>query len=154
LWVLTDLGQAEKRKGQFGNINSVAFLGNLVLVGGVIAEKPSPRIVVAYTKDGVEKFRFGNEGAGFADDRFGWVHAIELCKTGICTLDANGRDVKLWTDEGGFVGKIQLDALFGLKYPWIPDFAMAKGGTAWFIAAQDRGKSGVAEGLVYRVKGL
>jgi len=153
-WVLTELGSDDKRKGPFNNVNSVGFLGDLVLVGGVVAAKPSPRIVVAYTKDGVEKFRFGNEGGGFADDAFGWVHAVEPCKTGICGLDANGRELKLFTDEGGFVGLLELDKLFGLTYPWIPDFSMAKDGAAWFIAAQDRGKSGVAEGLVYRVKGL
>lgn len=160
-WVLKNLGRAGQQ-GPFNNVNSIGFVGDLVLVGGVMSEKVDgwePRQVVAFDAAGKEKFRFGATGKGGGDDKFGWVHAIKGCKQGICVLDANMRALTLWTKDGKFIGKADLKQLFGVTYPWIPSFEIEKGGVGYFIVGQDRvnagGKSaGVAEGLIFRVSGL
>jgi hypothetical protein len=148
-WVLTDLNDDEKRQGPFANVNSSAVIGDLVLIGGVLSKKddPSqPRVVIGFTKAGKEKLRFS--------DGFGWVNAIEPCTSGICVLDANLRRLSLWTRAGKHIASVELAQLLGLAEPWVADFTVAKDKTAWLVAAQARDKSAVAEGLVYRVRGL
>lgn len=154
-WVLKELNDDQKREGPFSNVNSSAVAGDLVLIGGVLAKSEDPkqsRVVIGYDKAGKQKIRFGGELS--AKDGFGWVHAIEPCPTGICVLDSNLRRVSIWTRAGKHVATVELGKLFDLAYPWLPDFTVAKDGSAWFAAAQTRGSSGVAEGLVYRVRGL
>lgn len=86
-------------------------------------------------------------------DRFGWVHAIQPCNKGVCILDSNHRRLTAWKTDGKFVGHVDLMALFGLKYPWIPDFDRNKT-HAYFVTGQDRADSKVGEATIYRVTGL
>ena len=157
-WVLQDLGQDDKRKGPFANVNTIGFMGDMVLVGGVLVEKVEnrrPTVVVAFDKTGEEKFRFGNTDKAARDDNFGWIHAIDVCTPGLCVLDSNFRRMTIWSKAGKYIGNVKLSDLFDLRYPWIPDMASAGKGVYYFVAGQDRGpKSGVAEGLIYRVSGL
>ena len=154
-WVLSDLSDDQKRKGPFANVTSAAVVGDVVWIGGVVAKKDAPaqpRIVVGYSKAGKEKVRFGADADPEA--QFGWVHAIESCGQNLCVLDANRRRVSVWTRTGKHVAAVSLPELFGVAHPWVPDFTVAKDGSAWFVVAQNRGKSGVTEGLIYRVRGL
>lgn len=154
-WVLTDLSDDKKRKGPFANVTSAAVVGDVVWIGGVVSKQEDPkqpRIVAGYSKAGKEKLRFGADAE--PDASFGWVHAIEPCGQNLCVLDANRRRVTIWTRAGKHVAAVKLPELFGVTHPWVPDFAVAKNGSAWFVVAQNRGKSGVTEGLVYRVRGL
>jgi len=153
-WVLQDLSKPDTRKGPFSNVNTVGFLGKLVLVGGVLADKVEnrqPKVVVAYDDKGKEKFRFGNIDKTAREDNFGWIHGIVPCKPGICVLDSNYRRITIWKKDGNFIGNAKLSALFGLRYPWVPSLTSVNN-TLYFVAGQDRGpKSGVSEGLIYRV---
>jgi hypothetical protein len=153
-WVLQDLSKPETRKGPFSNVNTVGFLGKLVLVGGVLADKVEnrqPKVVVAYDETGKEKFRFGNTDKTAREDNFGWIHGIVPCKPGICVLDSNYRRITVWKKNGSFIGNAKLSVLFGVRYPWVPGLTSVNN-TLYFVAGQDRGpKSGVSEGLIYRV---
>jgi hypothetical protein len=156
-WVLKDLGQDDKREGIFTNVNSIGFLDDTIFVGGILAksEHPkSPKVIAAYDKNGGEKFRFGNTEDTFAEDKFGWIHAIQACGDGLCVLDSNGRKLTLWSAKGEFRGSVDLKKLFDLKYPWISGIAVTEDGSAYFAVGQDRADAKVAEGLVYRVTGL
>ncbi len=156
-WVLTDLGDDAARKGNFTTVHSVALLGDTVLIGGGLAKSvdpDGPNVVAAYDEAGKEKFRFGGEGDVGSDQRFGWVHAMAGCKPGICVLDSNYRRMTAWSSRGEFVGSVDLSELLDLSYPWIADFHVAEDGTAYLVAANDRADSDVAEGVIYRVKGL
>ena len=127
-------------------------------MGGTIAKEVDPNgptVVLALDATGKEKLRMGKTERGSSDDRFGWVHAIGPCKAGVCVLDSNYRRVTMWKPSGAFVAAVSLSKLFDLKYPWIADFDRDKSGTAYFVTGQDReGAKGVAEGMIYRVKGL
>lgn len=155
-WVLQDLSKPN-RKGDLQNVNSIGFMGDTVLVGGVVAKDKNPkepRVVIAMTAAGKELFRLGNLDKSFADDGLGWVHASSGCSAGICVLDANYKKLVVWSSTGKFVGKVELDKLFGLKSAWIPSFAVAPDKSLYFAVGADRGDSKVAEGLVFRVTGL
>lgn len=156
-WVLQDLSQPG-RKGPLTNVNTIAFLGDTALVGGIIAKEVdpnSPRVVVAMDASGKELFRFGNPApSASGEDRFGWVHAIAPCKHGICVVDSNYRRMTLWKkDKGEFIAAINLANLLGLRYPTVNDLTVAPGG-AYLVAGQSRDGSKVAEGLIYRVSGI
>jgi hypothetical protein len=155
-WVLQNLNDDAKRQGPFGNVSASAVLGNLVLIGGVLAKREDerqPRMVAGYTRAGKETLRFGNPEPG-AEDRFDWIHAIDGCKAGICVLDSNLRRLSVWSKTGKQLASVRLDDLFGVSSPWAVDFAVDDRGDAWFAVAAERGKSGVSEGLVFRVRGL
>ncbi|MCU0658494.1 MAG: hypothetical protein MUF64_25515, partial [Polyangiaceae bacterium] len=155
-WVLQDLGQPA-RKGPFVNVNTVGFLGDTVLVGGILAKEVNPdepRVVVAMDAAGKELFRFGNTAKGASgDDRFGWIHAISPCTHGICVVDSNNRRLSLWKAKGEFVAGIQLGKLLGLSYPTINDLHATAAGS-YLIAGQSREGNKVAEGIIYRVTGI
>ncbi len=156
-WVLKDLGDDEKRQGIFSNVNTTAFLGDTILVGGIVAKSidpDEPRIVVAYDRGGRELFRFGDDDTISPDAVFGWIHALSPCKPGICALDSNYRRFSLWSERGRFLGSADLGDLLGLDYPWIADFDMSTDGGAYLLVAQDREGGEVAQGLIYRVEGL
>jgi hypothetical protein len=154
-WVLKELNDDKQRQGPFAQVDSSAIAGDLVLIGGALAKSEDPiqaRRIVAYDRAGKERFRFGNVEPA-ADDAFAWVHAIEPCKPGICVLDGNKRRLSVWTRAGKHVKSLDLALLFGLTQPELPDFTIARDGSAWFVSAAAR-DPGVAEGLVYRVRGL
>lgn len=156
-WVLQDLSNDGKRKGDFSNVNTSAIVGDKIIIGGILAKSVNakePRVVVAFDRKGKEAFRFGNTEESFKDDGFGWFHAIQGCEAGICVLDSNFRKISLWDDKGGFIGAVKLKELLGLNYPWLADFTVAKGGEAYMVATQNRDDSKVVEGFVYRIEGL
>jgi hypothetical protein len=158
-WVFEDLSQPT-RKGVFTNVNSVGFLGDTILVGGILAKEvhpKEPRVVLGMTLAGKELFRLGNTEQSFADDGLGWVHAVSGCHPGICVLDGNYRKLAIFQTSGAFVGKVELDKLFGLggsRTGWYGSFATAADGSLYVAAGIDRDGGKVAEGLVFRVTGL
>lgn len=156
-WVLTDLSDDANRKGNFTSVHSAAVVGNLILIGGALAKSVDPdasNVVAAYNKAGKEKFRFGGSDEIGSDQNFGWIHAISGCEGGICVLDSNYRRMTVWSYKGKFIGSVDLSELFDLGYPWINDFHVADDGYAYFVAANDRESSVVAEGVIYRVSGM
>lgn len=140
----------------FTNVNVVGFLGRDLAIGGVLDTPASfdPRVVVVFDQNGRERYRFGNtaEGVG-GDDRFGWVHAIEPCGANACVVDSNYRRLSVWSNRGQFQGAINLSALLGLDYPWIPDIEVQRN-VAYVPATQQRERTGVYEGSIYRIIGL
>lgn len=154
----TDLGSDEKRKGPITNAQAVGYVGETIFMGGVLAKTADPNggtVVLALDATGKEKFRMGKTDKDLASkDRFGWVHAIQPCNKGVCIVDSNYRRLTAWKPaDGKFVGEVDLQKLFGLKYPWIPDFDRNKTHT-YFVTGQDRESSKVAEATIYRVTGL
>jgi hypothetical protein len=158
-WVFEDLSQPN-RKGVLTNVNSVGFMGQTVLVGGVLAKEvdpKEPRVVLAMNQAGKELFRMGNTEKSFADDGFGWVHAVSGCSVGICVLDGNSHKLALFDAKGTFLGRVELDKLFGLggkKAAWYSSFAVGADKALYITAGVDREGGKVAEGMVFRVTGL
>jgi hypothetical protein len=156
-WVLTDLSDDANRKGNFTSVHSAAVVGDKILIGGALAktvDPETPNVVAVYDKAGKEKFRFGGSDEVGSDQNFGWVHAISGCEAGFCVLDSNYRRMTVWSPKGKFIGSVDLSELLDLGYPWINDFHLADDGYTYFVAANDRENSDVAEGVIYRVSGM
>lgn len=157
-WAFQDLSDDAKRKGPLANAQAVGFVGDTIFLGGVLSKKEDPggnTVVLAVDAAGKEKLRMGRIDKEYSQkDRFGWVHAITPCKQGVCVLDSNYRRLTAWkVADGKFVGDVDLQKLFGLKYPWVADLDRNKTHT-YFVAGQDRDGSHVGEGNIYRVTGL
>ncbi|HRG97227.1 MAG TPA: hypothetical protein PLR99_13330 [Polyangiaceae bacterium] len=156
-WAFTGLGADVTRKGNITNAQAVGFLGDTVFMGAKLAKAADPNesiVVLALDPSGKEKFKMGKTDKSYGSkERFGWVHAIGPCKVGVCVVDSNLRRLTAWRADGKFVGAVDLGALFGLKYPWIADFARTPD-SAFFVAGQTREVKGVGEGNIYRVTGL
>ncbi len=137
----------------FQGLSAVGFVGDLIIAGGSLAEEVNgrrPHVLVAFDTGGNEVWRQGNVEESFADDGYGWFHAIEACPWGVCVLDSNFRALHLVTAGGTHVGKVALGDLLGLRYAWFADLDVV-GDTVWIVAGQERGDSDVYEGLVYRI---
>ncbi|MCC7535431.1 MAG: hypothetical protein IT379_04435 [Deltaproteobacteria bacterium] len=142
-------------RSPFTNVNTVSFVGRDIAIGGVL-DTPAdsdPRVVIVFDQNGRERYRAGNTAEGFGDDRFGWVHAIEQCGPNLCVVDSNFRRLSVWNPRGEFQGAVRLGDLLGLDYPWIPDLEMVRN-VAYVPATQQRERTGVYEGAIYRVFGL
>ena len=154
-WVLQDLSDEAKRKGPFAMTQASAVIGDKIYIGGSLAKSVDPdesRVIIAFTPEGKEVGRI--ESKDDATPRFGWIHAINACKPGICVLDSNYRRITMWDDKGASLGELDLKALLGLSYPWIKDFAVGSDGASWLVAANDRAEGELADGFIYRVTGL
>lgn len=156
-WFLTDLGSPEKRKGPLESVSAIGFVNDLVVVGGIVARETdsgAPRVAIALDATGKERFRMGSpDPHSNADDRLGWVHAVQPCKEGICLLDGNLRRISVWSKDGKNVGAVHLTKLLGVPVLWAQDFQIDKDG-AWLIAAVPRDKVKVSDSVILRVKGL
>lgn len=138
-------------------VQSVGFMKDLILVAGTLKPEINPDhavVVAAFDKDGKLQFQFGSTEKGVKDDTICWAKGVSVCPSGgICVLDGNCRKMSVWSEKGEFQGKIDLDKLFGLEYPWFPDFQLV-GDVFYVVALQKREKSPVVEALVYRLRGL
>lgn len=156
-WALQNLSKDDARKGIFDSVNASAVVGDQIYIGGSLAksvDSEGTRRIAVYNKAGKELRRFGGEGEGSADSRFGWVHALSGCGPGVCALDGNYRRLTAWSESGQLVAAVDLKKLLGLGYPWTNDFAVGGDGTGWMIAANDREKGDLADGFIYRIEGM
>ncbi len=144
----------QKKAGPFAMIHTVAFNGDAVLIGGSLSDG-GKHVVVEFDKAGKEKFRIGNTTAAVSpEDGFGWVHAISMCKLGLCVLDSNYRSIGVWTADGKkHLTRVSLKEITGLDYGWYSDFVVSKAGT-FILAGQTRAVKEVSEGLIYRLSGI
>ena len=137
-------------------VQSVAFMNDLVLVGGSLKPEVNPNheiVVVAFNKEGKPQFQLGSTAEGIDEQTICWAHGLSACPSGICVLDSNCRAMTTWNDKGEFQAKIDLSELFGLRYPWYPDFQVV-GDVTYVAAGQEREESSVAQGFIFRVHGL
>ncbi len=143
---------AQNHVGPFSSIDTLAFSGELALIGGPLGEG-GKKVVLAFTKAGKEKFRFGTAPVA-PRDGFTSVTALSLCKGGICVLDASARLVSVWSTDGKkHVVDVPLGKLLDVHDGLFTDFTAGKVGT--FIAvSQERDVKKVHEGLIYRLSGL
>ncbi|HCH65440.1 MAG TPA: hypothetical protein DFR83_21725, partial [Deltaproteobacteria bacterium] len=93
-WTLADLGDDTQRKGNFSSIHASVVIGDTVFIGGSLAKSvdaKETKVIGVYTAAGTEVRRFGGSDSLAGPETFGWIHAINQCKPGICILDSNLR---------------------------------------------------------------
>jgi hypothetical protein len=151
-WVLSNLSDAENRKGRFSSISCVYISDKRIYVAGIDAEKGDAQRVAVYDLKGKELFSFGAED-WTRDDAFGSVTGIVETPNGILVQDGNNRALKLFSSKGVFIGTVDSDKLLGTDYPWLSSMIGAEDGVL-VAAAQEREDQSCDELLLYEIKGF
>jgi hypothetical protein len=136
----------------FHSVMAVAFDRRDVIVGGS-AEGGGNQLAV-YDERGRERARFGS-ARPTADDGFCWVHGVTACAAGYCVVDTNCNRLALWSRRGEHLGNARASELLGVQRPWLS--AVVGGRRELFVAAsqlREPAAEGVAEGMLFRVRGL
>ena len=81
------------------------------------------------------------------------VGTVRKCGLGICVVDANCRALKVWKDDGKFVGMSKLSDLLGVSYPWPVGLALGKD-DAFMVLTHEGEKSKKNYAIAFRLKGL
>ncbi len=151
-WILSNLSDAQNRKGRFSSISCIAISNTRIYVAGSDAEKGEAQRVAVYDLDGKELFTFGAED-WTKDDAFGSVTGIVETSEGILVLDGNYRAFKLFSRQGEFIGTVDGDSLLGTDYPWLSSMIPVDDGVL-VAAAQSREDESCDELLIYMIKGF
>lgn len=93
-------------------------------------------------------------GAVGAPDHFCRVHAAVACAGGLCVLDGNCRELRVFgpAPEHAPAGAIDLARLLGLGYPWVSGLTELREGVAYVTASQARADGGGFDGFVFRLR--
>ena len=159
---LTPATPVEGDKDAFSFISPVVVDGDKLAVGCQVPEgDKQSHCVVIFDKSGKELFRFGNTKDVFELDGFCYLHDFAPHANGFVTLDSNCRKVGFWDKEGKFLGGGEASDMLGANYPWIPGCTVDDNGVLYICLAQERKAKDssnrsldVAEGVIYRIKGL
>jgi len=151
-WVLTNLSDAEKRKGRFSSISCVSISDKYIYVSGNDAESGDVQRVSVFDLDGKELITFGAED-WTADDAFGSITGIVETSNGILVQDGNYRSFKMFTREGKLLWSVECDKLLGTNYPWLSSMIPTGDGVV-IAAAQGRKDESCDELLIFMITGF
>lgn len=145
-----------KLADSFERLDAVAFFGKRLFVGGSnkVDGRAGPHQAREFDLSGKAiGAAFGT--AEFGDEEhFCHIHGFPQCSHGVCVLDGNCRDLRIWNNKLGFIGAADLSKMIGLRYPWISGLTPAIKGTSYLSATQERGDTDVYDGFIYRVAGM
>ena len=161
-WEPTPNEPVEGDKKPFSFFNPVLIDADCIAVGcQVKAGDKDAHAVAVFDYSGKELFRFGNTESVFEPDGFCYLHDAASHPNGYVVSDSNCRKLSFWDREGKFIGGGKSDDILGVRYPWMPGCTATADGTFYLVASQKREKKDgvservdIAEGLVYRIKGL
>ncbi len=162
-WYLTNLKDDTRRRGPFRMVGAIGFLGESVLVGGVLAIKVAGwrrSVVVGFDAQGRRRFQAGAL-TGPKPQSLRFVQDIHACGKGrFCVLDHLAHRLTLWNPTGQFEGAVALAPLFGQPSPALWSFTVDAQGVAYVTSARRRAgptpakPQSLNEGLLFRVQGL
>ena len=161
-WELTPKEPVEGDGKPFSFFNPVLIDSDRIVVGcQVKSGEKDAHAVAVFDYSGKELFRFGNTESVFEPDGFCYLHDAASHPNGYVVSDSNCRKLSFWDRDGNFIGGGKSDDILGLRYPWMPGCTATADGTFYLVASQKREKKegvservNVAEGIVYRIKGL
>ena len=154
--------RSREREKPYSFFNPVLIDSDLIAVGCQVKNGDKRAHVVAvFDYTGKELFRFGNTESVFEPDGFCYLHDVSSHPNGYVVVDSKCRKHSFWDKDGKFLGGVESKDALGLHYPWMPGCTATPDGTFYLVAAQKREKQpcvgwrlDIAEGVVYRIKGL
>jgi hypothetical protein len=94
-------------------------------------------------------------GAGDGEEEICSLGAVARCGLGVCVMDANCRHLRVWNDDGAWIGAGELGAMTGLRYPWPVGFAVGKGVAYMSMSGAPKDdRDDESYGVIVRVTGL
>ncbi|MFO0708807.1 MAG: hypothetical protein U0353_03160 [Sandaracinus sp.] len=142
------------------SIEGFGFVSNERVIVGGQADVHAPHLVREYDLSGhPHGDAFGEAGdAMSADDHFCYVHSVVPCTHGLCFLDGNCRQLRVFDRDHAVLGAPNLSHAAGVEYPWFPSTTVVRDGVAFVTVNQQRGRAsertGTYDGFVMRLRGL
>ena len=137
----------------FAEVDTISHLNidsRYILVSGY-AKDDGDHYVFVYDHSGQLRFRLGGEPDGWG---LGSVTYAVSTDNGFLGVDANMREVVLWTADGTWIGTAEDGDLFCTGYPWIAAADMAEDGSILIVMCEERADESAEEVLVFRLSGF
>lgn len=137
----------------FNEVDIISHLNidsRYILVSGYAVDD-GDHYVFVYDHNGQFQFRLGGEPDGWG---LGSITYAVSTANGFLGLDANMREVVLWTADGTWIGSAEDDDLFATDYPWIAAADMADDGSILIVMTDERADESADEVLVFKLSGF
>lgn len=129
----------------------MSVFGDVLGVKGTIKEGDKNVIKGAlYGLDGTQKVLVGKADG---DEDIYFAHDVMACSLGICVVDGNASSLRVWKADGSFVGKVDLDDLFGIDI--MPQHGAEVKGALWISGSANAEKDDDKNdyGIITRITG-
>ncbi len=133
-------------------IRQVCIDNNYIYVcGSPISEDDSGHYVFVYNHSGELQLQLSGEPDGFG---LGSITYVTSTPNGFLALDANMREVVLWSADGTWLGAVDDDELFGTSYPWFASADKTEDGSILVVMSEERADESADEVLVFKLSGF
>lgn len=132
------------------SISQICIDQNYILVSGS-SKEDNEHYLFAYDYSGELQLQMGGEPDGFG---LGSITYAVSTDNGFLALDANMREVVLWTADGTWIGAADDGDLFGTGYPWIAAADVAPDGSILIVACDERVDESADEVVVFKLTGF
>jgi hypothetical protein len=129
----------------------MSVYGDVLGVKGTIKEGDKNVIKGAlFGLDGTQKALVGKADG---DEDIFYAHDVFACSLGVCVVDGNASSLRVWKADGTFVGKVELDDVFGTDI--MPQHGAEVKGALWISGSADGGKDDSKNdyGVIGRITG-
>jgi len=132
------------------SISQVSIDSQYILVSGS-AKADGEQYIFVYDYSGALQMQLGGEPNGFG---LGSITYATSTSNGFLALDANMREVVLWTADGTWIGAVDDGDLFGTSYPWFAAADIADDGSILVVMSDTRADESADEVLVFKLSGF
>lgn len=129
------------------SVSSLSVGQNYIMAAG-IAEEDDCHKVFLYDPSGTPVMTLTGP------DDLGSVTYVAETPNGFLAVDANMREILLWSTDGTYIGTADDGELFGTYYPWISHGTQLPDGSILILMTEERDDRSAMEVLVYRLSGF
>lgn len=134
---------------EVSTISTIYLDNSYIYVSGAAADSSGSKIFV-YDANGTLQFTL----AGQDDSSLGSVTFVAHTANGFLALDANMREVVLWTEDGQWIGTADDRDLFGTDYPWFCSAQIQSDGSILVVMTDERADRSADELIAFRLTGF
>ena len=131
-------------------ISNISIDSKYILVSGTSVEDDEHYLFV-YDHSGALQLQLGGEPNGFG---LGSISYAVSTDNGFLAIDANMREVVLWTTDGTWIGAADDGDLFSTYYPWIASADMTDDGSILVVMCETRPDESADEVIVFKLSGF
>ena len=122
---------------------------NHIYISGFAADDGNHKVFVYDTAGALQLTLTDSDGGSL-----GSVTFIAETENGYLALDANMREVVLWTKDGTYIGEADDSDLFGTSYPWFCGGTKLADGSILALLTDDRADESAMELVAFKLSGF
>lgn len=131
-------------------ISNISIDHRYILISGT-SPVDDEHYLFAYDHSGVLQLQLGGDPDGFG---LGSISYAVSTENGFLAIDANMREVVLWTPDGTWIGAADDGDLFSTDYPWIASADMTDDGSILVVMCETRPDESADEVIVFKLSGF